>query len=287
MREPAGPWTVSIVLAGGVEALRGSEIEQPRLDAEVLLARVLGAGRAWLLAHPTAPVSLENASAFTALIARRSRGEPVAYLIGRRAWYNLDLRVTPEVLVPRPETEGLLERALAWARSREIDRVADAGTGSGALAIALARALPLAHVYALDVSEAALAVARDNAASLGLTERIEFLSGDLLEPLPAAVDVIVANLPYLGESEHAAAPRDVRLFEPRQALVGGPRGHELLARMLARAPRYLRAGGAVMAELGPAQAAEAYDAARKAFPTATIGLECDHAGLTRYLIVLT
>ena len=151
----------------------------------------------------------------------------------------------------------------------------------------VARALPGATVYASDISVEALAVARENAVAVGAPASIVFLQGDLLAPLPGRVDLIVANLPYLGEDEYAGLPRDVRCYEPRQALVGGPQGHELLARLLATAPDHLQEGGAIMAELGPPQAPAAATAARATFPTARIHLERDYAGLLRYLIVST
>lgn len=261
-------------------------MDSPRLDAEVLLAHVLEADRAYLLAHPDNPLAPAAYGAYTALIERRARGEPVAYLVGKRAWYDLVLRVTPAVLVPRPETEGLLERALDWARAHEVTAVVDAGTGSGVLAIALARALPAAALYATDVSGDALAIARENAAYHGAS-RISFLEGDLLAPLPGRVDLIVANLPYIGAEEYAALAPDVRLYEPRLALVGGQVGHELTARLLAQAPAYLRPGGAIFAELGPSQAQPLLEAARAAFPGAAIRLDDDYAGLARYLSVET
>jgi release factor glutamine methyltransferase len=267
--------------------LRAAGVESPRLDAEVLLAHVLGVGRPYLLAHGEDVPPASARVAFEALIARRARGEPVAYLMGYRGWHDLTLRVTPAVLVPRPETEGLLERALAWARERGVAHLVDVGTGTGALAIALARALPGATVYATDITAEALAVARENALAAGVPASIVFLHGDLLAPLPGRVDLIVANLPYLGEDEYAGLPRDVRCYEPRHALVGGPQGHELLARLLATAPDYLQEGGAIMAELGPPQAHAAATAARTASPAARIRLERDYARLLRYLIVTT
>ncbi len=279
--------SIATLLASGAATLRSAGLEGTRLDAEVLLVHVLGRERASLLAHGNEPVAEPARGAFTALIERRARGEPVAYLTGRRAWYDLTLRVTPAVLVPRPETEGLLERALAWAAGRRVEAAVDVGTGSGALAIALARAFPTARIYAIDVSPEALAVAQENAAAIGVSNAITFLQGDLLVPVPGSLDLIVANLPYIGADEYRGLQPDVRLYEPRLALVGGKHGHELLARLLDAAPGRLRPGGALFAELGPLQAAASVAAARAAFPRAEIRLENDAAGLARYLVVLT
>ncbi len=284
--------TISQAVTAAAELLRASGVEDARLSAEALLAHVLGEGRIYLIAHADESLSVGQDAAYTSLIARRAVGEPVAYLTGHRGWYDLDLRVTPAVLVPRPETEGLLERALAWSERHAAPAAVDVGTGSGALAIALARALPHARVYAIDVSSAALAVAQENRARIADgagTDRPEpvvtFLQGDLLAPLPEPVNLIVANLPYIGEQEYEDLARDARLFEPRLALVGGAGGHELTVRLLAAAPHYLRPGGALYAEIGPPQADAVRAAAEAAFPRAEVRLETDYAGLTRYLAV--
>jgi len=279
--------SVTATLAAAAERLRAVGGDTPRLDAEVLLAHVMGVGRAALLTHPDRALTDEERSIYDVLIERRSRGEPVAYLTGARDWYDLTLQVTPDVLVPRPETEGLLERALAWARARRIRAAVDVGTGSGALAIALARALPDVTIYATDLSSAALAVACANARRIDPALDITFLHGDLLAPLPEPVDLIVANLPYIGEEEYTGLISDVRLYEPRAALVGGPTGHELIARLLDMAPARLRPGGALFLELGPPQAAPALLAARAIFPDAAIRVDDDYAGLARYLVVDT
>ncbi len=278
---------VAHLLAGATRLLDAHGSLSPRLDGEVLLAHALDVERAWLSAHPQHVLDAMQRRTFDVFVERRSRGEPVAYITGRRSWYDLELEVTPDVLVPRPETEGLLERALAWARGRTVAAVADIGTGSGALAIALARALPATRLYAVDISAAALTVARRNALRHDVSARITFLSGDLLRPLVEPVDLLVANLPYIGEEEFETVARDVREFEPRVALVGGAEGHEALARLLARAPKRLNPGGAIFLELGPPQAGAAITAARHAFPGAEVRLECDYAGLTRYLTILT
>ncbi len=279
--------SVAAALSVAAERLRIVGGDTPRLDAEVLLAHALGVGRAALLTHPDRALTDKERASYDVLIERRSRGEPAAYLVGARDWYDLTLRVTPDVLVPRPETEGLLERALAWARGRRVRAAVDVGTGSGALAIALARALPDATVYATDLSPAALDVARANARRIDPALNLTFLHGDLLAPLSAPVDLIVANLPYIGEEEYTALMPDVRLYEPREALVGGPAGHELLARLLAMAPARLRPGGALFLELGPPQAAPALLAARAIFPDAAMRLDDDYAGLARYVVVDT
>jgi len=278
---------VGATLIEATETLRGAGNESSRLDAEVLLAHVLGRDRAYLLGRPERLLTTSERDAFAALVARRARGEPVAYLMGRRDWYDLTLRVTPDVLVPRPETEGLLERALAWSRGRDIGAAVDVGTGSGALAIALARALPSARVYALDASPEALRVARENRDRVDPTLPVTFLQGDLLAPLPERVDLIVANVPYVGAEEYEGLARDVRLYEPRQALVGGPQGHELIARLLTDAPARLHPDGAIFLELGPAQAGASFAAAQTAFPRARVELSEDYAGLMRYLAVET
>lgn len=281
--------TIGEALARATAALRAQRTETARLDGEVLLAHVMARSRASLLAHGDEPLPPRERAAFEGLIARRARGEPVAHLTGQRDWYDLSLRITPAVLTPRPETEGLLERALAWARGRQIHVAVDVGTGSGALAIALARVLvlPASHVYATDISPDALAVARDNAGAVGVADAITFVRGDLLAAVPGPIDLIVANLPYIGAEEYRGLQRDVRLYEPRLALVGGAQGHELLARLLHEATTRLAAGGAIFAELGPPQADPAASAARYAFPTAEVRLERDDAGLLRYLTVLT
>lgn len=278
--------SVRDVLARAAQAIADSGAESPRMDAEVLLAHTLGVGRASLLAHPERRIPMTELDNLETLVARRRAGEPVAYLTGRRAWYDLMLQVSPAVLIPRPETEGVLDRALAWALRNNVRAVCDVGTGSGALAIALARAIPTAALYAIDRSTEALEVARANALEAGV-ETIRFLNGDLLAPLPAPMDLIVANLPYLGTAEYAALPRDVALFEPRDALVGGSIGFELTALLLAQAPDHLRPGGAIVLEIGPGQAEGTQAAARAAFPESEILIECDYAGLTRYVQVFT
>jgi release factor glutamine methyltransferase len=253
-----------------------------RLDAELLLAQVLGWSRARLLAERQAEISCEQASDFAALLERRAAGEPVAYLIGRREFFGLELRVDQRVLVPRPETELLVEQALRIAAAWPPDcRIADIGTGSGAIAIALARHLPQARIYATDLSAEALDLARQNLALHSVQERVQLLQGDLTTPLPADVDIIVSNPPYTILSE---IDENVRHYEPRLALDGGSDGLMVYRRLAAAAARRLRSGGALLLEIGSGQGAAVTALLRQALPAAAFSLLHDLAGHERVVI---
>lgn len=260
-------WTVGRLLSwtAGWLAERGSE--SPRLDAEVLLARVRDCQRILLYTAYQEVVPDEQRSRFRELVRRRGQGEPVAYLVGSREFFSLPFTVSPAVLVPRPETEGLVVRVLDLCREAAAPRIVDVGTGSGAVAVTLAKHLPRAEVAATDISGEALAVARENAARHGVAERVAFHEADLLSDpaLRGPWDVIVANLPYVREDEFARLPRDVREHEPRSALVGGPRGIEPLERLAAAATEALAPGGWLILEAGPTVAA-AVEAMLAAFP---------------------
>lgn len=224
----------------------------PALDAELLLAHALGTGRAALAAHPERPLAPAESAALEALAARRQGGEPVAYLTGRREFWSLDLAVTPAVLVPRPESELVVEMALAALAGAARPAVLDLGTGSGALALAIARERPDAAVTAVDAGAEALAVAAGNALRLGLAH-VRFLRGDWFGPVSGLrFDLVVANPPYLAAGEPALA---ALAHEPRAALVAGPTGFEALARICAGAPAVLAPGGALVVEHGAGQGA--------------------------------
>ncbi|MCS6879777.1 MAG: peptide chain release factor N(5)-glutamine methyltransferase [Oscillochloridaceae bacterium] len=263
----------------------------PRLDAELLLAHTLGWPRARVLAERRHLPSPEQAAAFAALVARRERGEPVAYLVGHKEFYGLDLEVTPATLIPRPETEVLVELALIEARrllQTQSDAagwpgltIADIGTGSGAIAIALATHLPQALVYAVDISPEALAVAERNVARHRLRERVRLLQGDLLAPLPEPVDLIVSNPPYTVYAEIAP---EVRAYEPRLALDGGPNGVAVYRRLLAMAPAALRPHGALLLEIGAWQGQAVADLVRTALPGAEVRVHQDLAGRDRVVV---
>jgi release factor glutamine methyltransferase len=251
-------WTVGRLLSwtAGWLAERGSE--SPRLDAEVLLAHVRGCQRILLYTAFDEVVAEEPRSRFRELVRRRGAGEPVAYLVGGREFFSLPLAVSPAVLVPRPETEGLVVRVIDLCREAAAPRIVDVGTGSGAIAIAVATHLPRAEIVATDISAAAVEVARANAARLGLAERIRFVERDLLAApeLAGPWDVIVSNPPYVREAEFATLARDVREHEPRGALVAGPRGVEVIERLVAEAVGRLKPGGWLVLEAGPAVAAD-------------------------------
>lgn len=232
-------------LLRGQAQLAGSE--SARLDAELLLGHVLGLSRAQLITRAAEPVSAEDARAYAELIRRRARGEPVAYLRGEQGFWTLTLKVDGNVLVPRPETELLVEWALQLADPAQDLRIADLGTGSGAIALALAAERPHAHVVATDLSNDALRLARDNARRLGL-ERVEFRSGSWLEPLTGEhYDLLVSNPPYIAMGDPHLA--DLR-HEPLMALTDGGDGLNALREIVAGASAHLRDGGWLLLEHG-------------------------------------
>ena len=315
---PAG-WRMVTSKAGGQavgETLDGliSRLEKtsdmPGLDAQVLLARLLDRPRSWVLAHPEAPLTGNRYTALEALVGRLEGGEPLPYIVGHWEFFGLEFEVTPDVLIPRPETELLVERALTWLRSRptlkrraidtksaetdwEMPRALDVGTGSGCIAIALAVNTPELRITATDISSAALRVARRNSERLGVANRVTFLESDLIpdtispnsllpDPLlPTSFSLIVANLPYIPTNTLYKIPVYGR--EPTLALDGGSDGLVLIRRILTEAPDRLISGGLFLMEIeasaGPAVLSLAYGA----FPKARIHLHKDLAGHDRLL----
>ncbi|MAT70730.1 MAG: protein-(glutamine-N5) methyltransferase, release factor-specific [Planctomycetaceae bacterium] len=249
------PWTIGRLLNWTADFLRERGADSPRLDAEVLLAHARGCPRIALYTAFEEPASEELRTQFRELVKQRAAGKPVAYLVGHREFFSLSFDVTPDVLIPRPETEGLVVRALDLLKETPspAPRVADVGTGSGAIAVALAKQNPKVQVTAIDVSPAALAVARGNAEKHGVTDRIEFVEGDLLAGVDAgaAFDLIAANLPYVTSNELGELAEGVRKYEPRLALDGGEQGDELIQRLLPQATQRLTPGGWLLMELSP------------------------------------
>jgi release factor glutamine methyltransferase len=275
-------------LAAARRRLADAGIEDADLEAEVLLRHALGRQRHQLYARLQDDLDDAHDAALQALVERRLAHEPTAYIVGRKEFYGLELETAPVALIPRPETELLVEEALRAARAGAEARppvIVDVGCGCGAIAVALGHHLPEAVVYALDASAEALALAARNASKQGLSERIRFLQGDLLDPLPEPADVIVANLPYVKSSDWETLPPEIRDHEPRAALDGGPTGTEVVERLLRGAPRHLREGGALLAEIGWDEGERVQEIARECFPGARVAVKKDLAGLDRLLVV--
>ena len=246
-------WTILSILEWTTGYFRTHAIDSPRLDAEVLLAHSLGLRRIDLYLRYDQPLGADELAAFKALVRRRASREPVAYIIGRREFWGLDLLVGPAVLTPRPETERLVETALAYLEVCETPRVLDLGTGSGCIALALANDCSRARVIATDVSHPALAVARDNIARHDMTERIQLAAGKDLEmfsPQRARFDLIVSNPPYVPTADIEALDPEVRDYEPRGALDGGGDGLAVYRRIVPAATTFLRPGGRLILEIG-------------------------------------
>ena len=259
----------------------------PRLDAEVLLAHLLGSSRATLLADGERQLDLEQAHAYNALIARRAALEPVAYIIGHKEFYGFDFVVDQRVLVPRPETELVVDLARAWwARKSPLSlTIADIGTGSGCLAVTLALLLPEAHVYAVDLSLDALDVAQLNAQRHDVAHRITFLRGSGCEPVPQPVALVVSNPPY---TVLADVDENVRRWEPQLALDGGAEeGFAIPAQIMRQAPAYLQPGGLLLMEIGAWQGTAARELAQRVFPHGQVRLYPDLARLDRVVAVET
>ncbi len=272
-------------LQEAVVRLRAAGLFSPHLDAELLLAELLGRDRAYLFAHADDELPPDLLIRYQAWVARRARGEPLAYILGYTWFYGLRLRVTPDVLVPRPETEVLVDVALVDLRERggEYLRVADVGTGSGAIAVALARHEPRARVVATDVSARALRVAAINVAEHQVADRVHVVQADLLTPLVGPFDLIAANLPYVGEDEQDVLAPEVRAYEPAVALWAGKDGLVLIRRLLDQAPARLRAGGTLLLEVGYRQAEAVERLARRHFPHAIVTRHRDLAGHERII----
>lgn len=259
------------------QALKSSESAD--LDAQALLSHTLGVDRSFLFAHPDVSLSDSQLAAFQSAVARRAVGEPIATITGVKGFYDIDLMVTPDVLIPRPETELLLEEALRLTEDSPCATVADIGTGSGALALTYARQRPAARVCATDISADALQIARHNAERIGV--KVAFLAGDTAEPLIESgirVDLLMANLPYIASDDLATLA--VSRFEPWLALDGGPDGLDLIRRLLRQIPAVCGAGARVLLEIGAEQGETVTELVQE-----RLGAQCDilpdYAGLDR------
>ncbi len=293
---------IRTALKQGISQLRKADVPSFTLAAELLLLHILGRDRTWLYAHPEAIINELNAKRFFELIARRAAGEPTQHLTGKQQFWGLEFEVTPDVLIPRPETEHVIEVALDRLALRELRagrpqktageglQIADIGTGSGCIVIALAEELPAATFIATDISPAALAVAKRNAQRHAVADRIHFIEGNLLEARSPCVtrhsslffDLIVSNPPYIGRREAVALPREVRDHEPESALYGGEEGYELYAPLITQAAKLLKPGGILVLELGH-DSLPAVQPLLDAATWANIGITNDLAGIPRVL----
>ena len=232
-----------------------------------------------MLTEPDVELKKRQEDTFKTFVKRRIKGEPNAYITGHREFYGLDFLVDKRVLIPRPETEILVEQALLRAKNFENPVIADVGTGSGAIAVSLAKNLPQAEIYAVDISKAALKAAGRNSLQHGLQDRIKFVQGDLLEPVPVSVDIIVANLPYVITDE---VPKvNTAGFEPEHALDGGPDGLDVIKRLCLQARDKLKGNGSLLLEIGMGQSRAAAKLLRETFPSSEIEIIKDLSGIER------
>jgi release factor glutamine methyltransferase len=277
------PTTVKDALQRATLQLR-AVTDRPRLEAELLLAHLLEERRIFLHAHPDASLTPDQVTTYTMLVQRRASAEPLPYLTGQIEFYGREFNVTPDVLIPRPETELLVETALDWMETHAVTRAIDAGTGSGCIAVTLAAETPWLSSIATDISTDALRVARSNAQRQGVGDRLSCVQADLLAPLSGPFDLIVSNPPYVARDEWNALPASVRQ-EPRLALLAGPQGLDIVRRLLTQARIRLRAGGLLLVEVGETQGDAVRALARDTFPSGEVCILKDLAGKERLLRV--
>jgi release factor glutamine methyltransferase len=245
-------------LAAAVSRLTAANVPSPRLNAELLLMFTLESDRAYLYAHSERQLSADDQSRYYQVLTERERGVPTQYITGHQEFWGMDFIVTPAVLIPRPETEHVIEAVLERVRMAQAPapesesslRMVDVGTGSGCIALALAKELPRAEIYATEISPAALEIARANAARLQLEDRIQFRQADLLQGLESErFDFVVSNPPYVGESEEEQVQLEVRKYEPRNAVFAGATGLEVIERLISQARESLKPGGSLVMEI--------------------------------------
>lgn len=284
----AGPLTYRDAWAAGAARLQAAGITDARFEAEVLLRHAGRRTRADLYAHLTETVDPQTHLEFEALLARRARREPLAYITGQREFYGLDFLVTPDVLIPRPESELLVESALDHLRRRRVRAalVVDVGTGSGAIGIAIAKHRRDVRLLGIDISRAALQVARRNADRLIPRRPHRWIQADLLTPVRAPIDCVVANLPYIPEARLPTLEPEVAVHEPRQALTPGAGGPDLILRLVTQLGPRLLPGGIAVLEIDPGMEGEIAEAARKLLPQAQIAILKDLAEMPRVVTII-
>ena len=286
------PLTIREALAYGRGQLQSSD--SPALDARLLLEHVLQVNHTYLIAHDEHQLAKHQAATYRRLVRRAALREPVPYLTGWAPFYGRRFKVSPSVLIPRPDTEFLVERALdwikagpgsAWAGNQSGPLIVDVGTGSGCLAISLALETEIGQIAAVDISAAALTIARQNAEHFGVAERVTFHQGSLLAPIAGRPDLIVANPPYIADPEWTAVDDGIKWYEPDIALKGGPDGLAVIRQLLTEAAQRAAPGGAILCEIGWQQGAAAQELARLFFPQATVEILSDYGGRDRLLAI--
>lgn len=278
--------TIGEALHKASKTLAAHSFEEASLEAEILLMHILGIDRAKLYTLLGEELSEGDAEVLAQLVNRRLTNEPVAYIVGHREFFGYDFHVAPGVLIPRPESELLVEETLDFVRGHfpeEDPIIAEIGTGSGAIAISLALLLPKAEIYATDISTRALEIAKVNYERHGVQDRVHLLEGDVLTPLPEPVDIIIANLPYIGDAELDELGDEIRMFEPLEALAGGGDGLDKVRQLLVKVGEKLRPEGLILLEIGYVQGGDAASLRLLLPPAASVGLVKDLGGRERVL----
>ena len=274
--------TLGKAVVFGSSQLEQAGVRSPERDAELLLLHATGLSRTDLITQPDRILAAAEVNRYRQAIARRALSEPVQYITGEREFYGLRFTVTPDVLIPRPETEHLIEAALERVPPNAPFRIADVGAGSGAIAIALAVARPMASVVAVDISPAALKIARQNASAHGVAARIEFVEADLLDGIAArSFDMVVSNPPYIADGERETLDAEVKDYEPATALFAGPTGLEIYERLIPQAATALRPGGWLLMEIGAGQQLQL---AQLLKDWSNVGLVPDLQGIPRVIL---
>lgn len=274
-------------MAAGERQLAGRYGTGP--EARLLLAGVLRVSQSYLVAHGEERLAAATLTTYSSYLYRAQQGEPIPYLLGTAPFFHFNLHVSPAVLIPRPETEQLVELAIRWAKQHNFTsgHLVDVGTGSGCIAIALAHFLPQATITAIDISAAALEIAQTNAQQHAAAAHIQFQQGHLLTPLSQPAHLIIANLPYIRDDEWTLLDDGVKSYEPALALRGGADGLTLIRELLQQAQTKLSPGGAIFLEIGWQQGAAATQLAQQLFPAANIQCQPDYAGQDRFILIET
>ena len=277
--------SLSALRQSAIERLTGAEVDAPRLAAEVVLAHALNVSRAQLLARANESLTPDQLARTQRDLERLINHEPLAYVVGHREFYDVDLLTDARALIPRPETECLIEHALKALADHPAPLIADVGTGCGAIAVTLARHLPQARVIATDLSPEALELARENAQRLGVAARIDFRAGSLLEPIAESLDLLAANLPYIDDKDWPYLAKTIRGHEPKMAFLGGPDGLDLVRGLLRDAPRVTHLDSVIVLEIGAYHGDAVTEIARQHFPRAYIEIKPDYGGLERLAVI--